>query len=140
MTRLRLVLPLGLIPLALACLPGCAGHAAIEGRVVEGKVSYVGLVDPNDSRLKGEGGVPGATIAARTVVENQGGRSLDQATSDAKGNFHLNVKDQSAFSRATEFNATKEGYITANGAVPFPPSDRRVLVILKPAPGTNPPR
>jgi hypothetical protein len=140
MTKLRLVLPLGLIPLALGFLSGCAGHAAIEGRVVEGKVSYVGLVDPNDSRLKGEGGVAGAAISARTVVENQGGRNLDQATSDAKGNFHLNVKEQSAFARPTQFNVTKEGYITADGAVPFPPSDRRVLIILKPAPGASPAR
>lgn len=126
------------VPIALVLpLAACAGHNLVDGKVIEGKVSYVGLVDPNDERLAGPG-LQGATISARTVVSGQPGVNLGQATSDAKGTFHLTVHEQTAFSRPTEFVARKDGYNAAMGAVPFPPSDKRVLVILQPEPNARP--
>jgi len=119
--------------LAVAPLAGCQTGASmmITGKVITGNLSFIGAVDPSDERLKGAG-VEGATISARKVVENQAGNAIGEIKSGKDGTFKLPVKDQSAFMRQTQIDATKEGYLGASATMPFPPADRRLLVILKP--------
>jgi hypothetical protein len=115
-----------------ACQPG--GAVPINGKVIAGNISFIGAVDPNDERLKGPG-LSQATITGSALIENQGGVDLGETTSDQKGSFRLNVREQRAFSRPAEFNVSKDGYITATAKMPLPSTDRRLLVILKPESG-----
>ena len=114
-------------------LAGCqtGGAVPVKGKVIPGDISIIGAVDPNDERLNGPG-LAGATITGSTLIENQGGLDLGDATSDQKGVFRLNVREQKAFSRPAEFTVRKDGYIAATARMPLPSTDRRLLVILKP--------
>ena len=116
-------------------LAGCQGGAVpISGKVITGEISFMGAVAPGDERLKGPG-IEGVTVSGRTVVDNQTGFDLGEVTSDAKGDFKLKVKEQKAFSRPAEFEATKPGYLAARGRMPLPPTDRRLLIVLRPEAG-----
>lgn len=117
---------------AAAALVGCAGKAIITGKVIQGDVSFMGVVDANDERLA-KPGLAGAEVAVVSDPDRPAASSnLGQATSDATGAFSIKVSDQSAYMRPAGFSARKEGYISTTGVMALPPADRRLLVILQP--------
>jgi hypothetical protein len=124
----------------LVCIQmaGCASSAPVTGRVIPGDISFIGMVDPGDERLK-SAGIP----AVELVSTPDPGRTaaaaiLAKTTSDAKGDFKLKFSDPSIFSRPAAFAARKDGYVSASTVMPVPTEDRRLLVILKPTAAVPP--
>jgi hypothetical protein len=118
-----------LASLAIAALPGCGGGPAkISGKVIPGNVSFVGLADTSDERLKGDG-IAGAKVGVYSEPE-KGGTLVGQTTSDSRGNFTVSV-DAGSILRPAEFRAERDGYVTASTVMSIPPSNRQVLMILK---------
>jgi hypothetical protein len=118
--------------LLLTPMVGCQpGSVTVTGKVIEGNISFAGVVDPTDERLKG-GGLSDVTVSGRKVVDGQPGLGIGEAKSDHSGNFKIEVREQSAFMQQAQFTAHKDGYINAVNTMPLPSVDRRLLVILKP--------
>jgi hypothetical protein len=121
----------GVCAAVLAGVGGCSQHLPVYGKVIEGQIAFVGAVDGKDSRLSGPG-LEGATVTARGT----GGRSettLSTATSNAKGEFKIDITDERALLTTVEFWGHKAGHVDARSTMPVPSSDRKLLVILPPA-------
>jgi hypothetical protein len=115
----------------VALVAGCGGQASrISGKVIRGDISFLVVVDSSDPRLKGEG-LPGAQVEVRSTPE-RGAVLLAGATSDAKGNLTLAVRDGSAILRPAEFSASLDGYVPTSSVMSIPPADKRLLIMLKP--------
>lgn len=110
---------------------GCQQTHTVKGKVIEGNLSFVAVVDQGDERLKG-GGMAEADVAARADVGSVGGYVFAQTKSDDKGNFTLKFKEQNVFLKPVEFSATKEGFQPARGQMNLPPAQHRLLIIVTP--------
>lgn len=124
-----------LLLLSLAALPlaGCRSGSTVTGKVIPGEVSFIGVVDASDKRLK-DPGIPGVEVAAGTDPSRPVAAAvLGRGTSDKSGNVVVRIKDEGSYAGPFAFNATKDGYVPATGLMPIPSTDRRLLVILKPA-------
>jgi hypothetical protein len=62
---------------------------------------------------------------------DRGGYEVGRTTSDETGNFKLTIKDQGALLKPAEFGGEKPGFARSSGVMSVPPSDRRLLVMLK---------
>ena len=129
-SRFRICTGLVLLAWFLACA-GCKITHSIKGKVIQGNISFVGIVDQADERLKSEG-LPDVDVAARADVGSVGGYMFAQAETDPKGDFDLRFKDQHMFSKPVEFSAAKEGFRPARGQMHVPSNQRRLLIILAP--------
>ena len=110
---------------------GCAATTSMTGKVIQGGVGFVGVVDATDERFKSDG-VAGVKV---TVTKNpqEGGMRIGEATTDAKGNFNVVISDQSALIRPAGIAASGPGYQPASGVMNIPPKAQRVLIIVRPA-------
>lgn len=122
--------------LAAAVLPACANVAAVRvpGKVVAGDVSFIGVVNEGDSRLDAaskDTAVAGAVVEITGTAGNVKGVNVGKATSDANGNFTIRLTDQDAVKGPASFRATAPEYLAAEATMLIPPSQRRVLVVLK---------
>jgi hypothetical protein len=128
-------LMVGMIPLAL--LAAC-GPYKMHGRVVEGDVSYIAVVDKEDPRLKGVG-LEGVLLRAQIQPGTLGAKTVSQETSDMAGNFSLPVDEWGAglIDMESGVLARRRGFKSAEGTFRLPSSGRRVLIVL--APGQDPP-
>ncbi len=124
-----------LVVVFVAVLPGCGGGpSAMSGKVIRGDISFFVIVEANDPRLRGDG-LAGAHITVN-AVSGRGGALLAEGTSDSKGNVSLSVKDTAALLRPAEFTADLDGYTRTSSVMNLPPTDKRLLILLKPtAPG-----
>jgi hypothetical protein len=123
---------LGLVISAGLLAGGCTQHLAVKGKVIGGQVAFVGAVDSKDERLSGPG-LEGATVVARgTGTRSE--TTLATATSNPKGEFTLDVRDERSLLGTIEFRGRKAGHIDARATMPAPTSDRRLLVILPQGP------
>jgi len=123
---------LAIVPFLVAA-GGCSGTASVKGKAIQGEVSFMGVGDAGDERLKAAG-----LKEVEVNITSDPGRSsatttLGHATTDATGNFSIRITDQSSYSRQAGFSARKEGYISTTGLMPLPPADLRLLIILQPA-------
>lgn len=121
---------------AAACLgvaalaTGCSNTPVLQGRVISGNISFIAVVDGNDSRLSGEGaGIDGAEITAR------GGSArtlIGDATSRRDGSFSLKLREGVSYTRPIEVVAEADGFRQASGEMIIPPAGRKLLIILPP--------
>lgn len=112
----------------LVALGGCKS-AGVDGKVVEGPSSIVTLADLKDSRFEGPG-LAGAKAELRAVQSGMRERSVGTATSDEKGKFRLEFKDELR-SEELVLTVTKDGYVTAKGPASISADGKQVLVVLK---------
>jgi hypothetical protein len=126
----RLTIGLSLLVLCLFSV-GCGASASmVNGRVIKGDLSFILVVDASDPRLK-EPGLAGANVAMSNTSAS-GGASIARVTSDSVGNVALPVRDTAALFRPAVFTAELEGYQRTTSEMSIPPTNKRVLVILKP--------
>lgn len=125
----RFLAALALVPLTMA-LGGCKSPSVISGKVIRGDLSFIGIVDAADPRLKQEG-LAGAELSARGV-EARSDRILSDGRSGSGGDFKLRIDDPDAPTLPAMIHAHLDGYADAHQELSIPPSERRVLVILKP--------
>lgn len=118
--------------LVATCVGGCSSATSISGKVIRGDVSLVGAVDPKDPRLTSQG-LGGAEVMLRGIGSHAD-RILGDAITSANGDFTIRIVEFDALTRPAEFKAHLAGYIDAKQEMPVPPSERRVLIVLKPGP------
>lgn len=132
-------------PLALGCLllaaAGCSPYA-LRGRVIEGPVSAVLLVDKDDPRLTQGYGVDGVSIEATLDPDRLDRQRLSPTVSQYDGSFALPVDATGAgfLEYDVEVIAELRDYAPAVGQFRLPGRSRRLLVLLTPGEGEAPPR
>jgi hypothetical protein len=109
---------------------GCAVRTTVKGKVIEGNLSFVFVVDQNDERLKTVG-VQGVEVESRADVGKVAGNVLASAKSDDRGNFVMTFKDQAPLMKPVQFSGTMSGFNPARESMMIPPEDKRLLIVLK---------
>ena len=121
--------------LIVACLPavflvGCRA-VAFEGKVIEGRIGFVGVVDMADARFAGPG-----IANAHVVVTASGSPSTSvtvaQGYTNSKGEFSFWVSDETALRNGVEVTTRADGYFVTRGALMIPGNNKKGLVILLP--------
>ena len=113
----------------LTLLAGCA-PLTMRGKVIQGAVAYVALVDETDARLDGPG-VAGVRVWARSATSLGEESRLGQTTSDENGRFTLPIKNSNALNEQITVSARADGFALSRAQVFAPRRDQRVLVILQ---------
>lgn len=129
---------LALLSMILLILGGCSWQTPIEGKVIEGNLSFVFVVDQNDERLKSVG-LEGVDVQAQADVGKVSGSVLATAKSSRNGSFSLSFADQAPLLKPIQFGATHAGYNPARESMNIPPSDKRLLIVLKKQVDSKPP-
>ena len=126
-----------LICLVSSMLIGCsAANNSLRGKVIEGNINFVCIVDQHDERLKSPG-LEGVTVEARG--SNAAATLFSSVKSDTNGDFTLRFGDQQqVLLKPVEFSGFKDGYSPSREVMNLPPSDRRLLIILKPGGPAHP--
>jgi hypothetical protein len=134
MTRLATIT---LFAALLAALQGCTTASTyIRGKVVVGERSFIGVVEASDPRLKSVG-LAEADVQVTSTSGPAAGSMIGQARTDAKGDFSIGVENQQTLIYPAQFRASGPGYAEARQTMSVPPSERRVLIILRPSAGNN---
>jgi hypothetical protein len=118
--------------LLAAALGGCTS-ARIQGKVVVGDVSFMAIVESDDSRLEAEG------IEGVTLYMTGGDEQEVSATgySGPTGEFDVGLPWRPGALGPVDVLAEKDGYLRAKGTAAGI-AGKRLLVILKRRPGAGP--
>lgn len=117
----------------VACSP-----YTLRGRVVQGEVSYVDIVDEDDHRLA-QPGVSSVALKLTLDPSKLNRKVIAQNYSDEKGDFEMRVDEGGAglLTFETALLARKRGFQSAEGVFNLPGgSSKRVLIVL--TPGNDP--
>lgn len=127
-----------MLMLPLAFLLASCGPYQMKGRVVEGDISFIAIVDADDVRFQNQP-VEGVLLRARVDPGRVSGKTVAQETSDADGNFSLPVDEFGAgvVDMDVEVLARRSGYKSAESVFNLPRDGKRVLIMM--APGRDPP-
>lgn len=125
---------------AALALQAC-GPYTLKGRVIQGDVSSVAIVDDDDRRLGDEGGPGLSGVGLKLTLEpaRLNRKLVAQEYSADDGSFELPVDEAGA--GLLEFEAgilaRRRGFQSAEGVFMLPGGSKRVLIIL--APGRDTP-
>lgn len=124
------------VALAALCLVGAFAGACspytLRGRVIEGDVSFVAIVDASDPRLNSPG-VPGVTLDLASNPERLNRKTIASGVSGPGGEIDVRIDELGAgvMTYDVSLTARRDGYAAATGIFRLPPDSRRALVILK---------
>lgn len=128
---------LALVCAAASGLSGCETYS-VRGRVVQGEISYIAVVERDDPRLDASP-LAGAQLRLQLDPGTIKRRTASFVASGPDGAFALPVDEFGA--GVLEFDAglraMRRGYQSTEGTFPLPSSGQRVLVVM--APGKDPP-
>lgn len=123
--------------LAVSLLLGGCGGQRIKGRVVEGSIGVVTVVESKDDRLDGPGV---ANVALELRASNQTrSKSLAEGRSGADGSFSFPLSSGQSLSDQLLLTARADGYVATQGVTFIPGEGRELLVVLKRSDGQTPP-
>lgn len=131
-SRSRAFPRIGLLLLSLASitLTACGGGSGrMQGRVVEGPVSVVAIVESKDERLK-QPGVAGVAIEVR-AVNSMGSRTMADGVSGSDGSFEVALGSEETLTEQLRLTAKREGYVSTQGVTFIPGKGRELLVVMK---------
>ena len=125
-----------LLPLVMT---GCESYS-MRGHVIRGDVSYVEIVEADDTRLEGRG-LGGVRVGAHLDPGRLNRKFLGSTVTGADGSFELPVDEIGAGFLEYDISvvAYKKGYMGAEQFFRMPPASKRLLVILAPGDDTSPP-
>lgn len=133
------VMTIAALSLLLLLLPACASTYELRGRVIEGSVSTVVVVNQNDPRLTdGQSfGLTGAAIDATLDPQNLNRKHLPQTVSMGNGEFSMPVDATGAgfLEYDVEVLVQLPGHAPAINTFRLPGRSKRLLVILAPGDG-----
>lgn len=132
----RPLLALSLL-LSLFTAAGCGGSSQIRGRVVEGAIGVVAVVESKDERLKSQG-IPNVAIELRGSNATTS-RSLAEGKSGADGSFRLPLSSGQSLSEQLKLSAKALGYVPTQGITFIPGEGRELLIVMKRSDGQTPP-
>jgi len=124
--------------LLLLLLPACAAGYEMRGRVIEGSISTIVVVNKNDPRLGEQAfGLGGAAIDATLDPQRLNRQHLPRGVSQLNGEFAIPVSAAGAgfLEYDVEVLAQLPGHAPAIGSFRLPGGSKRVLVILAPGAG-----
>ncbi|GAB4385372.1 MAG: hypothetical protein Kow0022_11000 [Phycisphaerales bacterium] len=112
-------------------LSGCGGMMKVQGKVIPGAISYVGVVDQTDPRLAqlGIGGV--AIRIDATPVAGGNSTTIVSTTSAADGSFKASIADDVWPSDRVQIRAMLDGYAAARGSVYLPREGQTLLILME---------
>lgn len=122
------------VVLGWGCVAGGCSSVTVDAKVIEGSVSFVGVVDKSDARLKGAG-IAGADLKVKSKPETGTGTVVAEGLSGDGGDASLPLMDKSALKAPVGISVRKDGYLGADNVLTLPGPERRILVVLKRAPG-----
>ena len=122
-------LGLVLASIAFVLLTGCSS-SQVRGVVRAGEVSTVLIVGSDDERLS-SGGIPDVEVQVSANYLGANERS-HSATTGAAGKFAVHFGRGVELQDPVRVVVRTDGYLPARVTTPVPPSDKRLLVILKP--------
>lgn len=113
---------------------GCRNVAAVtvRGKVVSGEVGLVAAVPSTDPRLNVQG-LEGASVEIVGTAAPLAGLVVAEGTTDRTGTFAVKLREPNAVRNPADFRVRAAGHGEVIGTMLIPPSDRRVLVLLKPS-------
>ncbi len=125
-------LALGALAAAFALTLAACSPYTLHGKVIEGDISYVAVVDASDARLAGPG-VGSATLELISNPARLNHKVISSGISGPDGEFDLRVEEVGAglLTYDTSLTARRAGYSAATNVFKLPPDSKRVLVILK---------
>jgi len=137
---LRRFAPAFMAALAPLLLGACSSYT-LRGKVIEGDVSYVAVVDREDARLEGDG-VAGAVVTLQSDPDKLSREMVGEAVTDGEGNFSIPIRKVGAGFLIYDvgLEARAKGYTGASHVFRLPPGGRRVLVMLEAGPNALPER
>lgn len=120
----------------LAVLAGCNAYT-LKGRVIEGDISIVAVVPADDPRVMDDSDAPGvanAAIRLETDPARINREIVGETVSDPDGYFEIPFKKMGGYIMMYDVGITgrSKGHTPATFAFKLPPSNKRVLIILKP--------
>ena len=115
-----------------AMVSGCTTYK-LRGKVVDGDVSSILVVDPDDPRLK-QPGIAGVGIQLMLDPQKLSRKQAGQTTSFAYGTFSLPVEQTGAgfLEYQAMVTARMARMSPAVRIMPLPPEDKRLLIMLAP--------
>lgn len=136
---MRRVTPLLCAAIALV-QAGCETYK-LRGRVTSGDATYIALVDDNDPRLQTGDAIAGVVLRLQTDPGKLNRKFVGQGLTDGKGEFAIPVDEVGAgfLEYDVAIDARRSGYESTESFFRLPPSDKRVLIVLrpgKPTPGS----
>lgn len=116
----------------MAALPACSSYQ-LQGKVVQGPVSSVTIVDKSDRRLA-EPGLSGATLSGTLDPQSPGRKRLSPAGTDGDGAFAIPITEAGAgfLEYDLQLIAKAAGFQSAVGNFRVPGGGKRVLITLAP--------
>ncbi len=124
--------------IATFTLGGCSLRNAIKGRVIQGNVSFVCVVDQTDPRLQ-TAGVAGVAVESKADEGRDAGTVFATTQSSEDGSFTLTFKEQPSLMKPVRMSGKLAGYNPASESMMLPPADKRLLIILKKQADSKPP-
>jgi hypothetical protein len=120
----------------LACLSGCNAYV-LKGRVIQGDISIVAVVPADDPRVMGDddsAGVANAAIRLETDPARINREIVGETVANADGYFEIPFRKMGGSIMMYDVGITGrgKGFTPATLAFKLPPSNKRVLIILKP--------
>jgi hypothetical protein len=121
-----------LVVLAMAAMAGGCASYAVRGAVIGGSQSMVVLVSKDDPRVKVANGLTDVSLSFSLDPRSLGSKPLGATVTRADGTFEMPVDVFGAGTLEYELGvlARGAGYDSAQGTVPMPSGDQRVLVIM----------
>lgn len=129
--RRNLIGTLILLVLPLLAAGGCQPHM-LQGRVISGPISSVYVVPKSDTRLQQGQPVSMAHVQFTLDPNSLGLKRLGTHATEQNGEFAVPIDEFGAGLLEYELGvvARRRGFNSANMVVPFPSSDKRLLIIL----------
>ncbi len=115
-----------------SALVGCGSTYTLKGKVIQGDISFIAVVAQDDPRLEGAG-VSGVAIELETDPDRLNKETIGEVVTAGDGSFSIGVDRVGAglFRYDIGISAEKRGFEIARSQFNLPPSDRRVLVIMR---------
>lgn len=114
---------------AAACMLAGCGGMSVTGKVLPGAISYVGIVDHSDTRLR-ELGVGQVSLHIETPA-GAGSGTIATATTKPDGSFKISIPTERWSTDRVQIRALAEGYATARGLVYLPRDGQSLLILME---------
>lgn len=112
-----------------AMMWGC-GASKLTGRVIEGRISFVGVVDGSDARL-GQPGIGQATIMVEHPDGAAGDARIATGTTGADGSISLSIPGKKWPTDRVLIRATAADHAPARGVLYLPRDGQKLLILLE---------
>lgn len=119
--------------IALCVAPAACSTFQLRGKVVEGEISYIAVVEEDDPRLA-EPGIHAASVELWNDPTRLNRELIGQVMSDQTGAFSIPVEEVGAGFLIYDVGvkASRPEFVPTELNFRLPPQDKRILIMLQP--------